>query len=301
MKRKYERSIEILRKAESLALTYSDKGFFLAFSGGKDSQCLYRIAEMAGVKFEAHYSLTGLDHPELVRFIRRKYPDVVWDKPDLTFWQLVRKKRMLPTRKFRYCCEVLKETKGAGTVTLTGVRRAESVRRSKRNTYEVTRHLFSSDDERLFDEWRTQQTKNTNQDQFTEQGESVVRCIGGKDKIIINPILDWSDADVWDFLNNVVKVEHCELYDKGYHRLGCLFCPMASLRELRRMEKDYPKYKAAYLRTIDRVRRDRLDAGLPDYWDGMSSEDVFQWWLSKESLGRWKAMNKQQLKLDFDF
>ncbi len=301
MKEVYQKSIEILQKAEKLALVYSDKGFHLAFSGGKDSQCLYHIAKLAGVKFEAHYAHTGIDHPELVRFIRSHYPDVISDYPDMNFWQLVQKKKMLPTQLMRYCCEVLKETKGAGTVTLTGVRRAEGVKRSKRKTYEVTRHKFASDDEDVFAEWRKeQQTKNTNQDQFTEQGETVVRCINGKDKIIINPLVDWTNEDVWDFLNNVVKVEHCELYDKGWHRLGCLFCPMANQKELHRMEKEYPKYKEAYLRTIERLRSDRLACGKPDYWVGMSAEDVFQWWISKEKLETWKSEHIYQLRLNFD-
>ena len=108
----YEKSIEILRKAEALALQYSPKGFYLAFSGGKDSQCLYHIAKLAGVRFEAHYSRTGIDHPELVYFIMHNYPDVIWDRPEMSFWDLVIKRRMLPTRQFRYCCEVLKEGGG---------------------------------------------------------------------------------------------------------------------------------------------------------------------------------------------
>lgn len=295
MRAVYERSIEILQKAESLALQYYDKGFYLAFSGGKDSQCLYHIAKLAGVKFEAHYARTGIDHPELVHFIMRNYPDVVWDRPKTTFWELVVKRRMLPTRQFRYCCEVLKETNGGGTVTLTGVRRAESVKRSKRNIYEVSSHKFSGDSKDDFDVWRKEQmaqmTKNTNIDQFSEQKETEVRCISGKDKIIINPIIEWTDRDVWEFLNDVVKVEHCELYDRGYHRLGCLFCPMASMKEQRKMERDYPKYKAQYLRTIHKLREYRKENGLPDYYQEMTDEDVFQWWLSKQSLEKWKAYN----------
>lgn len=31
-----------------------EEGYFLAFSGGKDSQCVYHLAKMAGVKFDAH-------------------------------------------------------------------------------------------------------------------------------------------------------------------------------------------------------------------------------------------------------
>lgn len=302
MKNVYQKSIDILQKAEKLALSYSPKGFYLAFSGGKDSQCLYHIAKLAGVKFEAHYARTGIDHPELVHFIMRNYPDVVWDRPSMTFWELVIKRRMLPTRQFRYCCEVLKEGNGAGTVTVTGVRRAESAKRAKRNIYEVTSHKFSSDSENDFEEWRIneinkQLTKNTNRDQFSKQGETEVRCVNGKDKIIINPIIEWTDKDVWEFLNNVVKVEHCDLYDKGYHRLGCLFCPMASIKEQRRMERDYPKYKRQYIRTIQNLRQYRADNGMPDYYQEMTDEDVFEWWLSKQNLKEWKANNIYQKDL----
>lgn len=295
MKAKYQRSIDILRNAEKLALRYNKDGFYLAFSGGKDSQCLYHIAKIAGVKFKAYYSRTGIDHPELVQFIKRNYPDVIWERPDTTFWDLVIKRKMLPTQNIRYCCEVLKEVHGEGTVTLTGIRRAESVKRMKRNIYEVSNHKFSSDDEKMFDEWRKEQleqiTSKTNIDQFKDSDESEVRCVNGKDKIIINPIIEWTDRDVWDFLNNVVKVEHCELYDRGYHRLGCLFCPMASLKELRRMERDYPKYKRQFLRTIARLRDYRKKNSLPDLFAGMTDEDYFQWWLSKKNLDAWKADN----------
>ena len=117
---KLQHSIDLLKKSERLALQYSDKGFYLAFSGGKDSQALYHVAKLAEVKFEAHYSITTLDPPELVHFIRRNYPDVINDRPELTFQRLCISKKALPTRIMRFCCAELKEPKGAGTVTLTG-------------------------------------------------------------------------------------------------------------------------------------------------------------------------------------
>ena len=110
---KIERSILLIRKAESLALHMQpERGFWLAFSGGKDSQCIYHLAKMAGVKFEAHYSLTTLDHPELVRFIRNQYPDAIWDRPKLPFVALCQRKRLLPTRRMRFCCSEMKESMG---------------------------------------------------------------------------------------------------------------------------------------------------------------------------------------------
>jgi phosphoadenosine phosphosulfate reductase len=118
-------------------------GYWLAFSGGKDSVVIKRLAQMAGVKFEAHYSVTSVDPPELVRFIKDVHPDVSFDIPQdkngkpITMWNLIPKKGMPPTRIARYCCKDLKESSGRGRVTLTGVRWAESNNR-KNNQGSVT-------------------------------------------------------------------------------------------------------------------------------------------------------------------
>lgn len=111
------------------------EGYFLAFSGGKDSQCIYHLAKMAGVNFEAHYHVTSVDPPELIYFIREYYPDVIFDVPHdedgkrISMWTLIVEKRMPPTRIARFCCEKLKETNGDGRMVVTGVRWAESARR----------------------------------------------------------------------------------------------------------------------------------------------------------------------------
>lgn len=114
-----------------------EEGYFLAFSGGKDSQCIYHLCEMAGVKFDAHYSVTSVDPPELYNFIREQYPEVSRDIPRdengkaITMWSLIAEQTIPPTRNARYCCEKLKETNGEGRVTMTGVRWAESPKRRK--------------------------------------------------------------------------------------------------------------------------------------------------------------------------
>ena len=63
---KIQHSIELIRKAEKLALSYNDFGFHLAFSGGKDSQVIYELAKMAGVKFKAYFYKTSVDPRELL-------------------------------------------------------------------------------------------------------------------------------------------------------------------------------------------------------------------------------------------
>jgi 3'-phosphoadenosine 5'-phosphosulfate sulfotransferase (PAPS reductase)/FAD synthetase len=126
------------------------EGYYVAFSGGKDSQCIYHLCQMAGVKFDAHYNVTSVDPPELVKFIKTHYPDVKFEhqhdkngKP-ITMWSLIPEQRMPPTRLARYCCAKLKETNGKGRYTVTGVRASESVSR-KANQGVIT--VPFSDDE----------------------------------------------------------------------------------------------------------------------------------------------------------
>lgn len=131
-------------KAIQRLQTYEPKeGYYLCFSGGKDSCVIKALADMAGVKYDAHYSISSVDPPELVRFIKDAHPDVIMehardkDGNIVTMWNLIPKKKMPPTRIVRYCCAQLKETGGRGRLKVTGVRWAESARR-KRSQSEVT-------------------------------------------------------------------------------------------------------------------------------------------------------------------
>lgn len=121
---------------------------------------------------------------------------------------------------------------------------------------EVSGHKFAGDlDE--FDKWSEERIakkfKNINQDQFSRDKATEVRCINGKDSIIVNPIIEWSDADVWDFLNKVVEVPHCELYDPPYnrHRIGCILCPMSSMKTKLRDIELYPHAKQKWLEVFE--------------------------------------------------
>lgn len=113
LKYRIDKSIAFLRKAEHLAKMYApENGFYLAFSGGKDSQALYHIAQMAGVKFKAHFSPTTVDPPQLIRFIRRQYPDVEFRKVKMSMYDMALKKGCLPTKRARWCCAEYKEASG---------------------------------------------------------------------------------------------------------------------------------------------------------------------------------------------
>ena len=127
---KVQTAIDRLRAFEP-----KDRPYWLAFSGGKDSCVILELAKMAGVNFEAHYNVTSVDPPELVRFIKKQHPEVSFDIPHdkngkpVSMWSLLKSHSTPPTRIMRYCCEALKESAGMGTITITGVRWAESSNR----------------------------------------------------------------------------------------------------------------------------------------------------------------------------
>jgi len=110
------------------------EGYYLAFSGGKDSVAIYDLALKAGVKFDAHYCVSPIDPKEIHDFIRQHFPDVQWDYHARGFWKLVVKKG-LPMRQSRWCCQVIKEAGGAGRTVIVGNRRVEGTIRRNQKCY----------------------------------------------------------------------------------------------------------------------------------------------------------------------
>lgn len=263
LRKKMLHSVELLQKAEKIAMNYdAENGYYLAFSGGKDSQALFHMAHLAGVKFCGHMNLTSVDPPEVIRFVKKNYPEVELIKPDKSIFQHAVEKQILPTMRVRWCCKEYKETAGAGKVTLIGIRKAESSRRAKRNEVEINNHKFSGNLDGL-DEYRQEQKAKRARRKSKEQGvnitnadeEQTLGCIHGKESLLISPIIYWTEQDVWEFLNDVVRVPHCSLYDEGWHRIGCIGCPMSSHKQKIIENERYPHVKRGWIKAIKAIRR----------------------------------------------
>jgi phosphoadenosine phosphosulfate reductase len=240
---KIQRAITLLKKHEPEA------GYFLAFSGGKDSCVIKELAKLSGVKFDAWYSQTTIDPPELVRFIKQQHADVGWIIPK--HGHMMKRLESVPggppTRSQRWCCAEYKENCGAHRVCIFGVRSAESAARKKR--------------------W-TEATKTT--------GHGIAIC----------PIVHWSDANVWEFIRSR-NIPYCSLYDEGMKRLGCVGCPMSPKSRSESFVR-WPKFETNWRNAIVKNWEnfhDKLNLkGKPRFQSSFKSgEEFWQWWMQEKS------------------
>jgi phosphoadenosine phosphosulfate reductase len=95
---------------------------------------------------------------------------------------------------------------------------------------------------------------------------------------MLNPIVDWTEQDVWDFLKHYGCGSN-PLYQCGESRIGCIGCPLAGARQQKKDFQRYPKYKASYIRAFQRMVEERKRLGLETQWN--DGYDVFRWWLGE--------------------
>lgn len=275
---KRDAAIERLKLGASLSQSMYGKPLLLCYSGGKDSQVLLRLAVESGIDFEVQHSHTTVDAPETVLTVRetfRKLDDIgvstTINKPVMTMWQLIVKTGVPPTRLMRYCCNYLKEQHGRDRFIATGVRKDESRKRSERDTVEVLAKK-KADRETWGDEVFLTNDSG-------EKRREIERCMP-KNAMCVNPLIDWTDAEVWDYYQT------CEvknpLYSEGWHRVGCIGCPMAGKSRYAEFRR-YPAYERAYKRAFGKMLDKRIADGKKAYgWE--TAEDVFRWWMEDKNL-----------------
>ncbi len=105
----YELGDYIKESLDFLCQHEPTEGYFVGFSGGKDSIVTLRLCHLAGVRHRAFYSCTRIDPPEVMRFIKKEYPQVTWLYPKKSFYQYLQEKSP-PLRTMRWCCDCLKKS-----------------------------------------------------------------------------------------------------------------------------------------------------------------------------------------------
>ena len=269
-------ALERLRQAAELSEFYYQRPLLLAYSGGKDSEVCLELAKRAGVRFEVIHSLTTADAPETVRHIRRKFHELelagiscevispTYKGRPASMWSLIPQKLLPPIRTLRYCCSVLKETSGARRVVVIGLRAEESAARKK---CAVAEKPGSKQQDRIrFD--------------FDNGDSRIVAPCRQKAKIMIHPIVDWSNGDVWAYLRDC-KTEVNPVYSMGFSRCGCIGCPMAGPSRYTEF-RAWPAFEKLYRHAFRRMLDAREARGKPSRWK--SADEVFRWWMEDENL-----------------
>lgn len=241
-------SISILQQHEP------PEGFFVAFSGGKDSVVTLDLVKRAGVKYSAHYHVMTIEPPDLIDFIKKEYPEVNLHYPEKDFYQLIIENGIPPLRQMRYCQRILKAPYGLNQSRVTGLRADESYKRRQRQQVE--------------------KDSNTG-------------------TLIVHPVFNFSSQDIWSYIRKY-KVPYCKLYDLGFKRLSCLFCPFESKSQIALDLKLYPeiaqKIIAACQEAID-IRRGTNK----EIRNFKSGEDMFYWWINHDKSKPPKDRNLDNL------
>lgn len=279
---KEQTAIMRLQTASAMSLQAYGLPLVVTTSGGKDSSVCVELAIRAGIPFEVMHNHTTADAPETVYFVRDEFKRLeamgikctlnkpVYKGAPTSMWALIPQKLMPPTRLVRYCCSVLKEQGGAGRFISTGVRWDESTsRKANRGVYEA---LGSSKAQNII-------LNNDNDDR-----RMLFENCRLKAKRVVNPIIDWTDSDVWGFLQDA-KVPLNPLYSEGFCRVGCVGCPLAGKKREKEFAR-WPKYKDMYISAFDRMLEERKRRGkMQGSWRmGTTGLDVFNWWMEYDIL-----------------
>lgn len=271
MKDKIDVAIQRVRQASAMSERYMDGYLYVMISGGKDSSVIQQLAVDSGCKVRFIHSLTTVDAPDTVYFVRKEFErlrelgyECKIRRPPLSMWQLIIKRYGLPPlRTMRYCCHAIKERKvttedGSPAFIVTGVRWGESTARRERGEYEA---LASKKENRII-------LNNDN-----DLNRKLFEDCKLRSERVVNPIIDWTEEEVWQYIRDN-NLPYNPLYDKGFKRVGCIGCPMASKKD-RDMQFDlYPKFKTAYINAFQKGMEFGRSMGKEYTWEG--GEGAFQ-------------------------
>ena len=202
----------------------------LCYSGGKDSDVILRLAQMAGIKYRAIYKNTTIDPKGTKKHCIDNGVEII--NPKLSFFKIV-EQRGMPSRWARYCCSTLKEYKILDN-QIIGIRREESRKRAERYQEPTV-------------------CRNYGKSQHVEQ---------------YLPILDWTLADIAEFVERerVTLAPHYYREDGTIdftRRLGCIACPLMSQKKRIAEYQNNPRVLVAAIKAVDKFKATHQREGDP--------------------------------------
>ncbi len=229
-------AIDRIQRFAKIAAAYNFE-IAVGFSGGKDSQVVYDLCKRAGIPFKAYYNV-AFESETTKRFIRDNYPDVIWRRDHkYGFIENISKNHngILPTVETAYCCSDYKHNpKYIDKCSITGVRKQESAKRASRTALSFKNKTTKKKMAQLASEYFVENCQN----------------VGTASVIQLLPIVDWSKADVWDYIrrhNLPINGEYAH-----YERIGCIVCPKSNLSHNYKALIRYPKLIDAFIRAKEK-------------------------------------------------
>jgi 3'-phosphoadenosine 5'-phosphosulfate sulfotransferase (PAPS reductase)/FAD synthetase len=205
--------------------------YIINHSGGKDSQAMYlSLANRVPVRniLVVHSVLDGADWPNITDHIRstlKKGTGFYICRAKKTFAEMVTRRGMFPSPKYRQCTSDLKMgpidkairaycrvTGFTHVINCIGIRSQESSNRAKQTPWKYNNRLAKA-------------------------GRRVWNWF---------PIFDMTEKEVFATISSAGQKPHWA-YGKGMTRLSCVFCIMASKKDLRTAAKLMPDRFARYI------------------------------------------------------
>lgn len=198
-----DEAFEFINKA---AADYSPENVVISFSGGKDSTATADIVvkALSNPNLVHIFGDTTLEFPSTIEYahrFRQDHPQAIFEiaKNDEQSFYNVCEDIGPPARMMRWCCSMFKTGpitrvinglyRNQQILTFYGIRKSESVSRSKYNRIE-------------------------------DDAESVKI----QQQTVASPIFFWKDIDVWLYIL-AEEVDFNDAYRLGYDRVGCWCCP----------------------------------------------------------------------------
>lgn len=205
-----EEASEFVRET---AAKFKEENCIISFSGGKDSTVTADVVTKAlsNPSLVHIFGNTTLEFPTTLEYAKRfreNHPHAIFqvaENTDQTFMDTA-KEIGPPARMMRWCCSMFKTGpitrvlnsmyRNQQVLTFYGIRKTESVSRSKYNRVE-------------------------------DSSESVKI----NKQTVASPIFFWMNIDIWLYILSM-RIDFNDAYRLGYERVGCWLCPNNNKRDI---------------------------------------------------------------------